>query len=147
METLLVCGVDPNAKNKEKETALFAAVRNGHYHTCRLLIERGVDVNAPNSRGLTPSMLACQCNSHLIIDLISKADTIRKMYLLQEMTNQIYQTQTTAPSSISRADSRSFVVSDRSKARAKSYRKSLIVRRITLDNDRKLCGCCAKINQ
>jgi ankyrin repeat protein len=46
-----------NARNKEGDTSLHIAVRQGEAETGRLLLSRGADIFAPNARGETPIYL------------------------------------------------------------------------------------------
>jgi ankyrin repeat protein len=39
------CGVDPTAKDKIQQTALYYASREGRFKTCEYLIQQGVPLN------------------------------------------------------------------------------------------------------
>ncbi|MBQ7607068.1 MAG: ankyrin repeat domain-containing protein, partial [Desulfovibrionaceae bacterium] len=54
VKTYLAKGTDVNTKNKDKDTPLHWAARNGYTEVAKLLIDKGADVNAKNEDGHTP---------------------------------------------------------------------------------------------
>ena len=46
LETMLACGFDPNAKDKDNVTPLHRAAMGGHVEAVRVLLDHGADVNA-----------------------------------------------------------------------------------------------------
>jgi hypothetical protein len=61
LETMLACGFDPNAKDKEKVTALHRAAMSGSADAVRVLLSQGADVGAVDGMfGATPLLWAVQ---------------------------------------------------------------------------------------
>lgn len=66
-------GANVNAKGLDNETPLHDAAMNGHTKLVKLLVEKGADVHAKNSKGKTPIDVAAATvaplllNSHLSI--------------------------------------------------------------------------------
>ena len=54
-------------------SALFVAVMNGHVHTARYLIQKGVNINAPCPKGKTLLLEAATNGLYTIVDLLLKA--------------------------------------------------------------------------
>jgi|GEM_PF-1231456 len=76
---LLEAGADINASgpSNKKYTALHFAVLNKHLHTCRLLLERGIAVDARSNDGETALMLAAVLgNIQLCVLLLEKGADI-----------------------------------------------------------------------
>ena len=63
VEKLISAGVDVNARDKQKSTALIEAVYRNDIDIARLLIEAGADVNAQNEKGQTALMIAAYNNN------------------------------------------------------------------------------------
>ena len=62
---LIEQGADVNIKNKNKETALFYAVKRNAYELCELLIRNNADVNIQNEQeikegGNTPLIVSTE---------------------------------------------------------------------------------------
>jgi ankyrin repeat protein len=53
VQQLLLAGADPNAVDRDGESALVAAVRNGDLSVIAMLLEKGADPNATDSLGRT----------------------------------------------------------------------------------------------
>lgn len=51
---LLQSGANLNARGLDNDTPLHDAAVNGHVKIAKLLVERGADINAKNSKGKTP---------------------------------------------------------------------------------------------
>lgn len=51
---LLECGADPNARNKDQQTALHWAAASGNARIVRMLLERAIDMGARDVHGYTP---------------------------------------------------------------------------------------------
>ncbi|MFI3244654.1 MAG: ankyrin repeat domain-containing protein, partial [Akkermansia sp.] len=63
--------------NKEGETALILACKNGHWDTAKLLIEKGASINACTKIGWTPFLYcALAQQEELVIDLMNKGAEI-----------------------------------------------------------------------
>ena len=69
---LLEQGADihQTATNAQRINALHAASANRHLDICRMLIERGIDVNAKQEGGFTPLQAAAQNGQLELIDLL-----------------------------------------------------------------------------
>ena len=65
LETMLSCGFDPNAKDKDNVTALHRAAMGGHSEAVRVLLKFGADVNAMDGMfSATPLVWAVEGRSH-----------------------------------------------------------------------------------
>jgi ankyrin repeat protein len=58
LEAFFAAGVDPKATNKDQETFLHLAARRGRADSVKLLIAKGLNVDARNERSHTPLMVA-----------------------------------------------------------------------------------------
>ncbi len=56
--TILACGVDPNAGDKDGDTALTYAVASDSDQVFDMLVKAGARINAKNKKGVTPLMIA-----------------------------------------------------------------------------------------
>ena len=66
----LGAGISANAKSKNGETALMAALREEQGQTARLLINRGADVNATEEDGATALMIAAGVDDADMVQLL-----------------------------------------------------------------------------
>jgi ankyrin repeat protein len=57
LETMLGCGFDPNAKDKENVTPLHRASMGGHVEAVRVLLNHGADVNALDGMFSAPPLV------------------------------------------------------------------------------------------
>jgi hypothetical protein len=57
LETMLVCGFDPNAKDKDNVTPLHRAAMGGHVDAVRVLLGHGADVNALDGMFSAPPLV------------------------------------------------------------------------------------------
>ena len=57
LETMLACGFDPQAKDKEHVTPLHRAAMGGHVDAVRVLLEYGADVNALDGMFSAPPLV------------------------------------------------------------------------------------------
>ncbi|HEX2444906.1 MAG TPA: ankyrin repeat domain-containing protein [Vicinamibacterales bacterium] len=65
LETMLSCGFDPNASDKDKVTPLHRAAMAGHPEAVRLLLKFGADVNALDGMfSATPLVWAVEGRGH-----------------------------------------------------------------------------------
>ena len=65
LETMLSCGFDPNAKDKDNVTALHRAAMGGHSEAVRVLLKFGADVNAMDGMfSATPLVWAVEGRGH-----------------------------------------------------------------------------------
>jgi len=65
LETMLACGFDPHAKDKDNVTALHRAAMGGHPDAVRVLLAFGAPVNAPDGMfSATPLIWAVQGRGH-----------------------------------------------------------------------------------
>ena len=65
LETMLSCGFDPNAKDKDNVTALHRAAMGGHSEAVRVLLKFGADVNALDGMfSATPLVWAVEGRGH-----------------------------------------------------------------------------------
>jgi uncharacterized protein len=62
--------VHQTARNTQRVNALHAASANQHLDICRMLIERGIDVNARQEGGFTPLQAAAQNGQIELIELL-----------------------------------------------------------------------------
>ena len=74
VDVLLRAGANPARTHPEGETPLLAASRSGSVATVRLLLARGVDVNAAESfQKTTPLMWAAAEGHRDVVDLLLEA--------------------------------------------------------------------------
>ena len=65
LETMLACGFDPNAKDKDNVTPLHRAAMGGHVDAVRVLLNHGADVNALDGMfSASPLVWAVEGRSH-----------------------------------------------------------------------------------
>jgi ankyrin repeat protein len=65
LETMLACGFDPNAKDKDNVTALHRAAMGGHPDAVQVLLKFGAFVNATDGMfSATPLIWAVQGRGH-----------------------------------------------------------------------------------
>ena len=65
LETMLSCGFDPHAKDKDSVTALHRAAMAGHPEAARVLLRFGADVNAQDGMfAATPLIWAVEGRGH-----------------------------------------------------------------------------------
>lgn len=65
------CNVDTkSSSNEDCQTALHVAVCEGHLEMVKILLERGANVNKPDTRGWTPIALAEKQSNKSIYDLL-----------------------------------------------------------------------------
>ena len=57
LETMLACGFDPDAKDKDSVTPLHRAAMGGHVDSVRVLLEPGADVNALDGMFSAPPLV------------------------------------------------------------------------------------------
>ena len=77
VKSLILEGINVNAKTQNGSTALFWASAKGHREIAELLIQNGADVNAKIRSGQTPLILACQNGHRDVVELLlnKEADT------------------------------------------------------------------------
>jgi ankyrin repeat protein len=65
LETMLACGFDPNARDKDNVTALHRAAMAGHPEAVRVLLTFGADINAMDGMfSATPLVWAVEGRGH-----------------------------------------------------------------------------------
>jgi hypothetical protein len=65
LETMLACGFDPNARDKDRVTPLHRAAMGGHPEAVRVLLKFGADVNALDGMfSATPLVWAVEGRNH-----------------------------------------------------------------------------------
>ena len=74
---LLDAGVDPNAHDAWRNTALIYAARDGRVEMVKFLIARGADVNWIDGEKVTPLILASFKNHEAIVRLLLAQDADR----------------------------------------------------------------------
>ena len=57
LETMLACGFDPNARDKDNVTPLHRAAMGGHPEAVRVLLAHGADVNALDGMFAAPPLV------------------------------------------------------------------------------------------
>ncbi len=57
LETMLACGFDPGAKDKDRVTPLHRAAMGGHVDAVRVLLNHGADVNALDGMFSAPPLV------------------------------------------------------------------------------------------
>lgn len=96
VETLLLCGADPNKAKIDKTTPLFEAVERGFIDIVRLLLKYGSNVNAERWDWQTPLMLAITArHCHVIHELLEHGAEIPRAYFAERFReNKGYEFQT-----------------------------------------------------
>ncbi len=67
---LIVDGADVNMKDKEGNTPLIVATRNGRLEIARMLLSKGADANAKDHRQQSPLTIAAQSGQDKIVELL-----------------------------------------------------------------------------
>jgi hypothetical protein len=57
LETMLACGFDPGAKDKDSVTPLHRAAMGGHVEAVRVLLDHGADVHALDGMFAAPPLV------------------------------------------------------------------------------------------
>jgi hypothetical protein len=57
LETMLACGFDPGAKDKDSVTPLHRAAMGGHVEAARVLLDHGADVHALDGMFAAPPLV------------------------------------------------------------------------------------------
>ena len=57
LETMLACGFDPEARDKDNVTPLHRAAMGGHAEAVRVLLQHGADVNALDGMFAAPPLV------------------------------------------------------------------------------------------
>lgn len=68
-------GVDINARNKQKRTAILVAAMNDHHHTVEFLIGAGADVDLQDQTCLNPFLYGCIKGNLELVKMMIKANT------------------------------------------------------------------------
>jgi ankyrin repeat protein len=76
-ESLLIEGVNINARNRFQDTALTEASTSGYLDLVELLLAKGADVNAKNENGWTPLICAASQGQNEIVKLLLEKGAIR----------------------------------------------------------------------
>ena len=75
-KSLLNKGIDCNATNKNKESAIHIATKNNNIDMVKLLHSYEVNINAKNANGLTPLMISAINNSEDLFKFLLSIDKI-----------------------------------------------------------------------
>jgi ankyrin repeat protein len=73
LDRFLRAGVDVNARDITRQTALFGAAQAGHEHAAKFLLEHGADPNAADTHGKTAEDYAARNHHEAIVKLIERA--------------------------------------------------------------------------
>ncbi|XP_063924549.1 putative ankyrin repeat protein RF_0381 [Zophobas morio] len=88
-EVLVENNANVDAKDAMDETALHYALRSKQncVDTCKLLIAKSVDVDAPNKHGITPLKLAIQLGFTVVTELLTAKCSTSFEHSLHELSN------------------------------------------------------------
>ncbi len=79
VDLLLRSGANPSRAHPEGETPLLAAARSGSVPTVRLLLARGVDVNAAETFQKTTALMWAAAEGHIeVVDVLIEAGADRE---------------------------------------------------------------------
>ena len=78
VRALIAAGARVNACGATRSTALHQAARFGNVRVAAALLEQGADVNAKDSRGLTPLNRAINCRRRDVAELLTQFTTTKK---------------------------------------------------------------------
>ena len=70
VKELIRAGADINAKNKDGNTALHFALKNGNIDVSRFLVKKGADYQAVNNKGETPMEIAVEKGYETVLELM-----------------------------------------------------------------------------
>ncbi|KAK5696832.1 hypothetical protein LTR97_008136 [Elasticomyces elasticus] len=73
---LIQAGIDINAQDCTKSSALLEAVRMMHHDAVTMLLDNGADVNIRDCNGLTPLLEAVARNDHVAVKLILRTHIV-----------------------------------------------------------------------
>jgi len=73
LDRLLRTGVDVNARDITRQTALFGAAQAGHEHAAKFLLDHGADPTGTDTYGKTAMDYAAQSHHDTVVNLIERA--------------------------------------------------------------------------
>lgn len=75
LKNCLEQGVDINARNRQKRTAILIAAMNEHYHAVEFLVGAGADVDLQDETCFNPFLYACIHGKLELVRMMVKANT------------------------------------------------------------------------
>ncbi|MED4752797.1 ankyrin repeat domain-containing protein [Brevibacillus choshinensis] len=75
LQSYVAQGVDLNARNKQKRTAILLAAMNDHYDAVAYLIEAGADIDLQDETCFNPFLFGCVNGKLELVKLMIKANT------------------------------------------------------------------------
>ncbi|WP_419877421.1 ankyrin repeat domain-containing protein [Brevibacillus centrosporus] len=75
LQNYVAQGVDINARNKQKRTAILLAAMNDHYNAVKYLIEAGADIDLQDETCFNPFLYGCINGKLELVKLMVKAGT------------------------------------------------------------------------
>jgi uncharacterized protein len=73
VEAQLTAGVQIDAVDKHRRTAILQAAKNGHYELVQRLIERGADMDRQDTTSLNPFLYGCISNDLTLVRIMLAA--------------------------------------------------------------------------
>jgi hypothetical protein len=84
---LLEHGVNIDAVNEENATALMWATQKGHIDIVKFLLEQGADFRIKSKKGATALGIAERMNNKAMLQLLKRADTLKRSRILKPLSN------------------------------------------------------------
>lgn len=80
-------GIDVNKPSSEDDsTPLYIASQVGHHRIVNLLLEKGANVNTPDTKGCTPQIIAAYLRRTIVVKLLWDSQTCERDTKVQDKT-------------------------------------------------------------